>query len=114
MGAPDGRLDPVFATTAGTMQGQTNAYRWFKEAAREAGVGWAAWHTLRHTCASLDFTHGMSAKQVQIKLGHHSAAFTLSVYVHLLPKDLADAGYLDDVLPIPTTTPIPTPLRVAS
>ncbi|MDX6592748.1 MAG: hypothetical protein QOJ13_1944 [Gaiellales bacterium] len=34
------------------------------------------------------FAHGLNAKQVQIWIGHHSAAFTLSVYVHLLDEDL--------------------------
>jgi hypothetical protein len=34
------------------------------------------------------FRHGFNAKQVQTWLGHHSAAFTLTTYVHLLPEDL--------------------------
>jgi integrase len=37
------------------------------------------------------FRHGKSAKQVQLWLGHHSPAFTMSTYVHLLPDDLGDA-----------------------
>ena len=41
-------------------------------------------HVLRHTAASLMFASGRNARQVQAILGHHSAAFTLSVYVHLL------------------------------
>jgi hypothetical protein len=32
----------------------------------------------------------LNAKQVQGWLGHHSAAFTLSTYVHLLPDDLPE------------------------
>ncbi len=46
------------------------------------------------------FRHGKNAAQVQRMLGHHSPAFTLATYVHLLPSDLADADYLDDVLPV--------------
>jgi hypothetical protein len=38
---------------------------------------------------------GWNAKQVQIQLGHHSPAFTLATYVHLLPGDLPDPGFLD-------------------
>src|SRR5262245_31463764 len=91
--------DPVFAARNGSMRGTSNAHRWFKKAAGEAGVAWAGFHTLRHTCASIDFRHGASAKPVQLKLGHHSPAFTLATYVHLLPSDLAEADYLDDVLP---------------
>jgi hypothetical protein len=32
---------------------------------------------------------------VQHWLGHHSPAFTLAVYVHLLPDDLPDPAFLD-------------------
>ena len=30
-------------------------------------------------------------------LGHHSPAFTLATYVHLLPDDLPDGSFLDAV-----------------
>jgi hypothetical protein len=43
------------------------------------------------------FRHGLNAKQAQMWLGHHSPAFTLSTYVHLLPDDLPDASFLDDL-----------------
>jgi hypothetical protein len=41
------------------------------------------------------FRHGLNAKQVQMGLGHHSPAFRLATYVHLLPDDLPDPGFLD-------------------
>ena len=41
------------------------------------------------------FRSGLNAKQVQMWLGHHSPAFTLATYVHVLPDDLPDAGFLD-------------------
>lgn len=62
--------------------------RVLKPTAQEAGVPWAGFHTFRHTCASLLFAQGRNAVQVQRWLGHHSAAFTLSRYVHLLDGDL--------------------------
>jgi len=43
-------------------------------------------------CASMLFRSGCSVKQVQMMLGHHSAAFTLSTYVHLIPDDLSGAS----------------------
>jgi hypothetical protein len=55
---------------------------------------------LRHTCASRLFAQGRNAVQVQRWLGHHSAAFTLSVYVHLLDGDLGG--------------PLPAPAKVAN
>ena len=56
-------------------------------ACAEAGVEWAGHHTFRHTVASRMFAAGRNAVQVQKWLGHHSAAFTLKTYVHLLDED---------------------------
>ena len=42
-------------------------------------------HDLRHTHASLLGQSGASAKVMQERLGHATAAFTLNVYGHLLP-----------------------------
>jgi integrase len=84
-----GERELVFATDRGTPLDYGNLHRRvLKPAAEEAGVPWAAWHTLRHTCASRLFAEGRNAVQVQRWLGHHSPAFTLSVYVHLLDDDL--------------------------
>ena len=47
-------------------------------------------HTFRHTVASRLFAEGRNAVQVQRWLGHHSPAFTLSTYVHLLDADLGE------------------------
>lgn len=56
---------------------------------------WAGLHTLRHTCATRLFRAGLNAKQVQVWLGHHSPAFTLAAYVHMLADDLPNASFLD-------------------
>ncbi len=60
-----------------------------------AGVPWAGFHTLRHTCASMLFRAGWNAKQAQVVLGHHSPAFTLATYVHLIPEDLPEPEFPD-------------------
>ena len=58
---------------------------------------------LRHTCASLLFAPvehrdgGKNAKQVQEWLGHHSPAYTLKEYVHLIDAGVGDAGLLDEL-----------------
>lgn len=81
--------DPVFPSRDGSPLDPANVLkRVMKPAAREAGVPWAHLHTLRHTCASRLFRGGWNAKQVQMLLGHHSPAFTMSTYVHLMPDDL--------------------------
>jgi len=81
-----------------------------KPAAADAGAGvwierpgqppraesWVGFHTFRHTCATLLFTQARwNPKQVQTWLGHHSAAFTVDTYVHLLPEDLPEPPALD-------------------
>src|SRR5207253_1183645 len=97
-----GRDDQLlFGTRNGTPISPTNFYnRVFKPATRTAGVEWATFHTLRHTCASLLFNRaGLNPKQVQAWLGHHSAAFTMDVYVHLLEDDITEApAALDKLL----------------
>jgi integrase len=89
-------FDPVFASQSGGPLDYANLYnRILKPATRRAEVPWAAFHTLRHTCATMLFRNGLNAKQVQVWLGHHSPAFTLAVYVHLLADDLPNADFLD-------------------
>jgi integrase len=86
----------VFPSQTGGVLNSSNLFgRVLKPAAKKAGVPWAGFHTLRHTCATTLFRNGLNAKQVQIWLGHHSPAFTMATYVHLLPDDLGDAAFLD-------------------
>lgn len=90
--SPDaGRGDLVFATATGAPLDYSNTRRRvLVPAAQEAGVPWVGFHTFRHTCATRLFAAGRNAVQVQRWLGHHSPAFTLSVYVHLLDGDLGE------------------------
>lgn len=81
--------DLVFPATNGVPLRQENVRRRaLKPTAEEAGVPWAGFHTFRHTCATRLFAEGRNAVQVQHWLGHHSASFTLGVYVDLLDRDL--------------------------
>jgi integrase len=97
----------VFTADAGGRVDQSNLMsRVLKPAAVRAGVGewirtpkgkraesWVGFHTFRHTCATMLFRRGWNAAQVQRFLGHHSPAFTLSTYVHLLPSDLPQPSF---------------------
>jgi integrase len=79
----------VFPSEAGTVLDPDNlATRVLGPACEEAGVGWAGFHTFRHTVASRLFAAGRNVVQVQRWLGHHSPSFTLDTYVHLLEDDL--------------------------
>ena len=104
----------VFGTSAGTPLGDANLYRAFKPAAARAGVPWASFHTLRHTCATELFRAGKNPKQVQAWLGHHAASFTMDVYVHLLPDDVGEAPEtFDGLVPDPTEEAAGPTLRAA-
>jgi integrase len=54
--------------------------------------------------ASLQLAAGTNVVQLSRALGHHSAAFTLDVYAHLLDGEEAPALELVAVLPRPTGT----------
>jgi integrase len=51
-------------------------------------VSWAAFHAFRHTFASIHIERGTNIVRLSRLLGHHSPAFTLNVYGHML-----DDGY---------------------
>ena len=89
----------LFTTPTGERLRRENTYRRIlAPAAQAAGVEWMAFHSLRHTCASLLFEDGRNIKQIQHWLGHHSAAYTLSTYVHLMDNGAGDADFLDAVI----------------
>jgi integrase len=89
---PDDPEALVFASRSGTPLDPDNLRRrMFKPLAEEIGAPWAGWHSLRHTYASLMLANGVSIVALSVVLGHHSAAFTLATYVHLLEGDEAPA-----------------------
>lgn len=97
--------DLVFTTSGGTRVDRRNIYNHvLGPAAKRAGLDWVTLHTFRRTCASLLFAPadrgggGKNVKQVQAWLGHHSAAFTLQQYVHLVDAGMGEATFFDDLL----------------
>jgi integrase len=83
-------------------------------AATRAGLPGVGFHTLRHTCASLLIESGLNVLRLQRWMGHHSRAFTLEVYGHLLdggdlgpPLDLR-AEVRASIRSRPTTSPAGT------
>ncbi len=84
-----GDEDPVFpAEGGGYLDAENLRRRVLKPTRGEACLEWVGFHTFRHTCATMLFAEGRNAVQVQRWLGHHSAAFTLATYVHLLDGDM--------------------------
>ncbi len=90
----------VFANEVGHRLDPVNLLkRMLRPIAHEASIEWpVGLHSLRHTCASLLFAEGRNAKQVRRWLGHHSAAFTLDTYVHLMDDGVGSADFFDDLL----------------
>jgi integrase len=57
-------------------------------ATRRAGLPRIGLHALRHTYASLLIAEGASMLRLQRRMGHHSAAYTIEVYGHLIDGEL--------------------------
>ena len=98
----DGNGELVFTTSVGTRLNRHNLYRdVLGPAAVANGLEWVTLHTFRHTCASLLFAPkehgggGKNLKQVQEWLGHHSPAYTLKEYVHLMDAGVGEASFFD-------------------
>jgi integrase len=72
--------------------------RAWARATAAAGLAGVRVHDLRHTAISLWIDAGANAKDVSVRAGHTSAAFTLDRYGHRFSNaDEALARRLDDV-----------------
>lgn len=58
----------------------TEHFAWVIE---KYGLKKIRFHDLRHTCASLLLSKGISMKQIQIWLGHSTFSTTADIYAHL-------------------------------
>jgi len=75
---------------------ETTVTRRFKEAVEKAGVKKIRIHDLRHSCASLLISEGVSIVAVSNRLGHANTEQTLNTYSHLMPADTSKIiGVLD-------------------
>jgi integrase len=82
----------VFVSTVGTpLDPDTIRRDVLKPIFEEIGAPGAGFHILRHTYASMQLARGANMLQLSRALGHHSPAFTLSVYTHLLEGEEVDA-----------------------
>jgi integrase len=91
--APDANdEDPVFPNRRGQPLNPNNLRnRVLKPAAKRTGVSGIGLHTLRHTFASILIEEGTSPLRLQRWMGHHSAAYTLETYGHLIDDELGTA-----------------------
>ena len=80
---PDGL---VFTSATGSPLRRSTWGKAYKSAATAVGVD-SSTHDLRHHCASILISSGVSIKSVQRFLGHKNASETLDTYGHLMPGD---------------------------
>ena len=76
----------VFPALRATPDAETYIRRVWRRILKRAELRYRKPHTLRHTFASLLIQAGEPVTYVQKQLGHHSAAFTLTVYGHFIPR----------------------------
>ena len=109
--AVDGRELPagVFPSIEQSTDDQDGFRRDWTTILRRADVRYRKPHTLRHTFASMLIQAGEPLTYVQQQLGHHSAAFTLAVYGHLIPR--ADHRAVDSLDDVTTPNPAATEAR---
>lgn len=61
--------------------------RYFKAYTKKAGIKEIRIHDLRHSCASLLISQGISIVAVSNRLGHKNITQTLNTYSHLMPNE---------------------------
>jgi integrase len=76
----------VFPALRASRHAETTTRRVWRRILKRAQLRYRKLHTLRHTFASLLIQAGEAPTYVQAQLGHHSAAFTLTVYGHFVPR----------------------------
>jgi len=89
----------IFITTFGQpIREEHLVKKHFKPILLEAGLPNIRLYDLRHTCATLAVSLGVSPKVISEQLGHASAAFTLDTYAHVLPHMQDEAAAKMEVL----------------
>lgn len=86
----------VFPSMRGTpLDPDTMRRNMLRPLMEEIDMAGAGFHAIRHTFASLQLANGVNMLALSRALGHHSPAFTLNTYCHLLHGDEAPALELD-------------------
>lgn len=78
---------PTFVFGGERPLAQRTTDRYFSDTCEKAGVKKIRIHDLRHSCASLLISRGVSIVAVSRQLGHSNIEQTLNTYSHLMPDD---------------------------
>ena len=79
--------DPKFVFGGDRPLASRTTDRYFADVCENAGVKKIRLHDLRHSCASLLLSKGISVVAVSRHLGHANVTQTLNTYAHLMPDD---------------------------
>jgi integrase len=82
----------VFTTSIGTPLDGPNVTHRLQRILRSAGLPSMRFHDLRHACATLMLTQGVSARVVMEVLGHSQIGLTMDTYAHVIPALQRDAA----------------------
>jgi integrase len=89
----------VFTTATGRHVEPRNLNTVFGRLVARAGVRPIRLHDLRHTCATLLLSRGVSPRMVMDILGHSQIAVTMNTYGHVIPAMQQEAaGHMDAAL----------------
>jgi integrase len=89
----------VFSGQRGGVLSQPDISEAFHETLKEAGVTRIRFHDCRHVFASLLIAAGKNVKYIATQMGHHSAAFTLDTYGHLMDRlPVRPVEWIDDLV----------------
>jgi integrase len=88
----------VFCAEDGTAKHPGGYSRDFRQLVKAAGLPRVRLHDLRHTHATLLLEAGRPTKEVSVRLGHASTAFTEDTYMHVTEAMRARAAEVLDAL----------------
>jgi integrase len=82
----------VFASSVGTPLDASNVTHRLQRVLADAGLPRQRFHDLRHLCATLLLSQGVSARVVMEQLGHSQIGLTMNTYAHVMPSMLREAA----------------------
>ncbi len=104
LACPEGPLDLVFPNGRGNIENLGNIHRRGFGAlqiacgiVKDDGTPKYGIHALRHAAASLFIEQGLTAKRVQVIMGHSSIQMTFDTYGHLFPSPDDDQAAMEQI-----------------
>lgn len=111
-GSTAGIVLTVAVAPAAPLESSNLVGRSFEPLLRRAGLPDVRFHDLRHTCATLMLSAGLSPEVAQERLGHSDVSVTMGVYSHVTHEARSGAAEAIEGLLGPTGTTKRTPPSV--